>query len=161
MKDFLELVLHPAFAGVAGVVALAAAVFLVDRGRIRWAVASGCVSAALIAVVAVGAWRQHNAPPVASALVPGQPGCGDAVVRVPELQLRVEPKDGAKLLFTLHQGDRVSIVCGNGDQAGPGVKWTRVRYQMWEGWVAERVEVAQGVQIRLERLPPTTLRAVR
>ena len=162
MTQLLDILGHPAVAGIAGALSLAAAVYLVDRGRIRPALALGGLAAALIAVVAVGAWRRPT--PAVAVVAPsfaGGSGCGEAVVRRAKLSLRPEPSDSAPPMYTLRQGDRVDLACSGGDRAAPGVNWTRVHFGQWEGWVPER-EVLQGVeQVYLERLPPSTLHSVR
>ena len=162
MTQLLQILASPAVAGVAGVLSLAAAVYLVDRGRMKPAFALGCLAAALIAVVAVSAWRQPARTTAAVAPSFADPdGCGQAVVRREKLSLRPEPTDSAPPMYTLRQGDRVELACSEGDRSSPLVKWTRVHFGEWDGWVPER-EVRQGVeQIYLERLPPSTLHSVR
>lgn len=161
MTQLLEILGNPLVAGATGVLALAAAVYLLDRGRMKPALALGCVAAALIAVVAVSAWRRQPPPAIAVAPFTDPDGCGQAVVRREKLVLRPEPSDSAPPMYTLRQGDRVELACDAADRASPLVKWTRVHFAQWDGWVPER-EVRQGVeQVYLERLPPSTLHSVR
>lgn len=162
----MEILGHPAFVGAAGLVGLAAAALLLDRGRVRAALAVGGVTAGLMALLLAGSWRAHDARAgAARALVPGAaqpPGCGEAVVRRGSVFLYMAPSDSAPKITRLEQGDRVLLACANADRLSEGVKWTRVQYEMWEGWVTERVEVQQGrPEIYLERLPPPALHSAR
>jgi hypothetical protein len=165
MMDFVQILGHPLFAGAAGLAALVAAAFLVDRGRTRASMVAGAAAAVLMGVALVAAKGAAGPPGPANALTSAeQDGCGEAVVKRASLVLHAEPSDSAPAITKLRQGDRVLLACVNADLAGAGVKWTRVRYGMWEGWVAERVEARQGgtgAQVWLERLPPSTLHSAR
>jgi hypothetical protein len=173
MSVILDILVHPAFMGAAGLVGLAAVALLVDRGKVRASLAVGGITAVLMAVLLASSWQARGTQPtlgggsaahpsvVGSRLVAGakaEDGCGEAVVRRGSVFLYMAPSDSAPKITKLVRGDRVLIACANADRAGAGIKWTRVQYEMWEGWVPERVQGQQGApEIYLERLPPSTL----
>jgi hypothetical protein len=171
MNVIVDILVHPAFAGAAGLVGLAAVALLVDRGKIKASLAVGGITAVLMGLLLASSWQARGAQPAIGAaatptvvgkLVAGaEPdgGCGEAVVRRGSVFLYMAPSDSAPKITKLVRGDRVHLACANADRVGGGVKWTRVQYEMWEGWVTERVQVQQGGQseIYLERLPPSTL----
>lgn len=168
MSVIVDILVHPAFAGAAGLVGLAAAALLVDRGKVKASLAVGGATAVLMALLLAGSWQARKAPSasaIGASLVAGAErdgGCGEAVVRRGSVFLYMAPSDSAPKITKLVRGDRVLIACANADRAGVGVKWTRVQYDMWEGWVTERVDGQQGrPEIYLERLPPSTLHSAR
>jgi len=153
---------------------------LVDRGKVKASLAVGGITAVLMGLLLASSWQARGThptlggaaattvggttavPTVGSRLAAGaerkDEGCGEAVVRRGSLFLYMAPSDSAPKITKLVRGDRVLIACANADRAGAGIKWTRVQYEMWEGWVPERVQAQQGpAEIYLERLPPSTL----
>jgi len=172
MNVIVDILVHPAFVGAAGLVGLAAVALLVDRGKVKASLAAGGITAVLMGLLLASSWQARGTQPAIGAaaqpnvvgkLVAGvEPdgGCGEAVVRRGSVFLYMAPSDSAPKITKLVRGDRVLIACANADRAGGGgIKWTRVQYEMWEGWVPERVQGQEGgaSEVYVERLPPSTL----